>query len=256
MIPKILHQVWFGDKPPKKDYQNYTEKWRQLHPDWEYRLWNEENLRDTDCWKYITKFDKYCSRSNAARLYVIMTFGGVYADFDIEWKRNIDELLVHECFTSTEAPNLYCNAFFGSKPNTDWVVYQYNHLKDYYVIPHPWGPRLMTEASNRFASSLFAIDPCLVYPYSWNEKHKKHDNYDSSYVVHHWAYNRSEPLIDDITKFYQMFSIHGDFDEVLYQRQYPELVDFYQPYCKENNIDDKHRLFFHWHRYGKNRSNK
>jgi hypothetical protein len=42
-----------------------------------------------------------------------------------------------------------------------------------------------------------------------------------------------------------------DFNEVLYKVLYPDTVDFYQPYCKSNSIDDKHRLYFHYIFYNK-----
>jgi hypothetical protein len=55
----------------------------------------------------------------------------------------------------------------------------------------------------------------------------------------------------DILEFYKNNKIDMDFDEHFYAARYPETKDFYQPYCKHNNIDDKHRLFFHYAMYGK-----
>lgn len=52
-----------------------------------------------------------------------------------------------------------------------------------------------------------------------------------------------------IKKFYQYNSIDESFDSVSYQEQYPDTKDFYQPYCQRNNIDDKHRLYFHYMQY-------
>ena len=54
-----------------------------------------------------------------------------------------------------------------------------------------------------------------------------------------------------IEKFYQKNRVDDDFDEVFYQEQYPETKDFYQPYCQNNNIDDRHRLYYHYKMYGK-----
>ena len=55
--------------------------------------------------------------------------------------------------------------------------------------------------------------------------------------------------INSINVFYQNNNIDLNFDENFYQEQYPETIDFYQPYCKDNNIDDKHRLYYHWNLY-------
>lgn len=54
-----------------------------------------------------------------------------------------------------------------------------------------------------------------------------------------------------IEEFYKNHKIDDDFDGEFYSVEYPETKNFYQPHCKENNIDDRHRLFYHWYFYGK-----
>lgn len=49
----------------------------------------------------------------------------------------------------------------------------------------------------------------------------------------------------DIYEFYKTNTVDKNFDEVIYQKEFPETKDFYQPYCKHNNINDQHRLYFH-----------
>lgn len=58
--------------------------------------------------------------------------------------------------------------------------------------------------------------------------------------------------ISSIEEFYKIHTLDKDFDEIIYQNKYPETKDFYQPHCKDNNIDDKHRLFYHYYHYGRN----
>ncbi len=53
----------------------------------------------------------------------------------------------------------------------------------------------------------------------------------------------------NIIDFYQTHKINLNFNENLYKTIYPETEDFYQPYCKDNFIDEKHRLYFHYHLY-------
>lgn len=53
-----------------------------------------------------------------------------------------------------------------------------------------------------------------------------------------------------IETFYQTNIVDSNFDEKHYLIKYPYVKDFYQPYCRNNGIDDKHRLFYHWHFYG------
>lgn len=53
-----------------------------------------------------------------------------------------------------------------------------------------------------------------------------------------------------IEEFYKDNILDYNFDEESYLLAYPYVKDFYQPHCQQNNIDDKHRLYFHWVVYG------
>lgn len=50
-----------------------------------------------------------------------------------------------------------------------------------------------------------------------------------------------------IREFYKIHKVDPDFDEVFYAKKYPETAGFWKPFCEKFNIDDKHRLFFHWY---------
>jgi mannosyltransferase OCH1-like enzyme len=193
MIPKTLHQVWLGKKPIPKIFLKFKKKWRDLHPDWDYFFWNEEKLKSTECWNLMKKCDTYSAQSNVARIYAILNFGGVYADFDIEWKKNINNLLIHQAFAAMQKMSNYCGAFFGSESQTSWIKYQFDQLKYYVNLPTPWGPKLITKASNLFPENLFTVETKLVYPYLWNEKQdkKKYESNDN-YVIHHWSMSWAE----------------------------------------------------------------
>ena len=54
-----------------------------------------------------------------------------------------------------------------------------------------------------------------------------------------------------IEDFYIDNAIDPNFDEQFYLFQFPEIKEFYQPYCLDNGIDDKHRLYFHYSQYHK-----
>jgi hypothetical protein len=62
-----------------------------------------------------------------------------------------------------------------------------------------------------------------------------------------------EETIVDIDNFYKVYTLDENFDEKAYGKLYPETINFYQPYCYNNNIDDKHRLFYHNILYIKNK---
>ena len=54
-----------------------------------------------------------------------------------------------------------------------------------------------------------------------------------------------------IEEFYSTNKVDEDFDEVFYSKLYPETKDFYQPYCIEKTIHEKHRLYMHWALFGR-----
>lgn len=57
--------------------------------------------------------------------------------------------------------------------------------------------------------------------------------------------------IHNIVDFYKNHTADDDFDEIFYKDKYPETNNFCQPFCKNNNISDKQRLYFHWHEYNR-----
>jgi hypothetical protein len=53
-----------------------------------------------------------------------------------------------------------------------------------------------------------------------------------------------------IEDFYKSNVLDFTLDETFYQSEYPETVSFFQPYCRDNKITDKQRLYYHWFMYG------
>ena len=44
MIPKIIHYCWFGGKEMPAQLKKYIKSWKKYCPDYEIKLWNEENF--------------------------------------------------------------------------------------------------------------------------------------------------------------------------------------------------------------------
>ncbi|KAJ3332737.1 hypothetical protein HDU76_013284 [Blyttiomyces sp. JEL0837] len=97
-VPKIIHQSWKHSVVPKT-FRNWPDTWRQKNPDWEYRLWtNEDNLRlITE--KYPWFLDTFSSlkrdimRADVSRYFYMYEHGGLYADLDMECLQPINLLL-------------------------------------------------------------------------------------------------------------------------------------------------------------------
>ena len=123
-IPKKIHQIWLGPKPIPKLYKEYTKTWQALHPDWEYKLWREEDIAS---WDFASKdlFNKassYQEKADILRYEILYKHGGLYVDMDYKAFKNFDELHHLYYFYASIEPmnpgdsNIYIsNAIIGSR---------------------------------------------------------------------------------------------------------------------------------------------
>ena len=73
-FPKIIHQSW-ANESLREDYKKYSQTWKDLHPDYEYILWtDEDNLNlikeeDPSFLNDYNSYNHYIKRADAARYY-------------------------------------------------------------------------------------------------------------------------------------------------------------------------------------------
>lgn len=91
-IPRIIHQIWLGPKPVP--FTEWSQRWRDLHPDWEYRLWRDDDLT----FMHFGVADDWGARSDAARYEILKRYGGVYVDLDFRPIASLEGLLGVACF--------------------------------------------------------------------------------------------------------------------------------------------------------------
>ena len=104
MIPKIIHYCWFGRGPMPELAQKCIASWHEYMPDYQYKLWNEDNF-DLNCNAYVREaYDarKYAFVTDFVRLYALYTEGGIYMDTDVEVLKPYDDLLELSGFTGYE----------------------------------------------------------------------------------------------------------------------------------------------------------
>ncbi|MCK4895156.1 MAG: hypothetical protein KAT07_14370 [Calditrichia bacterium] len=98
MIPKIIHQSWKSKDIPD-NLHGFVETWRKFHPDWEYRLWTDDDNRELVRSNYkwlLPTYDSYSlgiQRADMARILYLHKYGGLYVDLDFECFRPFDELM-------------------------------------------------------------------------------------------------------------------------------------------------------------------
>lgn len=151
VIPRIIHQTWKShDVPPQ--LARFAARWRELHPDFEYRLWTDA---DNDAfvkrefsryYPLYRSFSREIYRADLARCLYLWRFGGVYADLDVEPLRPLHPFLsAHgDCVLGAEPeahaqkrrgkPVMACNALMASRAE------------------HPFWERMLQEIERRAAA--------------------------------------------------------------------------------------------------------
>lgn len=85
--------------------QTCISSWKMHMPDWEYRLWTEENFDIAFAPQYVREAyaaKKYAFMSDYVRLWALEREGGIYLDTDVEVLRSFDSLLGDTAFIGLE----------------------------------------------------------------------------------------------------------------------------------------------------------
>lgn len=128
MIPKVIHYCWFGRGPMPQVDLDCIESWHKNMPDWEYKLWNEDNF-DVNCNPYVKEAyeaRKFAFVSDYARLIALQNIGGVYLDTDVMVLKPLDDLLQYKAFSGFEGSKKQpvMTSIIASEPNGEWVKEQ------------------------------------------------------------------------------------------------------------------------------------
>lgn len=104
MIPRIIHYCWFGRGEMPQLVKECIASWRLFMPDYEYKLWNEDNF-DVNSVPYVKEAYEariYAFVSDYVRLWALYNEGGLYLDTDVRVFKPFDELLENKAFAGFE----------------------------------------------------------------------------------------------------------------------------------------------------------
>lgn len=175
-MPKIIHQTWKDGRLPKA-FQLLAQTWRDMLPDWEYRLWTDGMNREfvrAHYPEFLERFDAYpnnIQRSDAIRYLLLQTYGGLYADPDFECLAPKFTTLLEEAdFVAGKEPDeharrcgvsyIICNALMASVPDNPFPEHVIRRMMNH---PYGWnvrsgadiinstGPMLLTDSYDDYA---------------------------------------------------------------------------------------------------------
>ena len=99
MIPKIIHQMWVqGFDSMPSNYKEWSNKWKNMHPDWELMFWDDDLALEFIKNNYSQYLDDYIKlipvkKSDFFRLILLYHFGGVWVDTDTYPIKTLDMLI-------------------------------------------------------------------------------------------------------------------------------------------------------------------
>jgi len=201
-IPKIIHQTAPTDTSKWHEiWPKCQESWRRNFPDWEYKMWTDEDLDEFMKTKYPEHYEMYKSyhmhimRVDAARYFILKEYGGIYADMDFECLRNFEDVLPDDKVSVAESAfegEIYQNALMISPKNHplwDVVIKELVKFKNHMHPHHSTGPQVIVRADkespglvNPLPSAQFAV---VTDPYYKANKETFNRNDTSIYTVHH-----------------------------------------------------------------------
>lgn len=136
MIPKTIHYCWFGGKEMPAQLKKYIKSWKKYCPDYEIKLWNEENF-DINSNQYVKEAyenKKYAFVTDYVRLFALYNYGGIYMDTDVELVKPLDELLAHKAFSGFEGIGYVTTGILASEKENPLFKVLLNYYADKHFI--------------------------------------------------------------------------------------------------------------------------
>jgi mannosyltransferase OCH1-like enzyme len=92
MIPKVIHQIWLGDQSRRPS--KLMETWKTLNPDWEHKIWTEENMPELQCQPQFDAMAELAGKADILRYEILFNEGGFYIDADAECTKPLDDFFL------------------------------------------------------------------------------------------------------------------------------------------------------------------
>jgi mannosyltransferase OCH1-like enzyme len=202
-MTKIIHQIWLGPNPVPAWALPMIATWRQLFPDWTYKLWTDADLPALlPHMMCISAFEQHAPmgyKVDILRLEVLRLYGGLYVDIDFEALANFEPLLLSggKFVYGDDWHATPCNALLYSPAQHPFLAFYLAGIERYFQrqpkqraqVEVVTGPDALWRALNSYVWSWdshvplydgmvvvgheyhdFAVYwPAVFYPYSWRD---------------------------------------------------------------------------------------
>ena len=196
MIEKVFHQIWINELSPElpDQFKRLRDTWLLHHPDWEYRLWNLDNLDlEPRCAPLLLRCQHPAQMADLLRMEILFQHGGVYIDTDFECLRSIDGIIsdVDE-FSCSEDGKCLQIAILGAQKNSRIFGEVIEHFPDELGVRPvniETGPAFFTRVLLRsgFSNNFTVFPSHFFYPFNFHTPNRESVDLSGSYAVHHYA---------------------------------------------------------------------
>lgn len=199
IIPKVFHQIWLGSNPMPDYAVLYAQGWLQHHPGWEMKLWTDGNIPPLQNQKEFDEAEDMGRRPDILRYELLLAFGGIYLDIDMECQKNLEPLIRHaEAFVGRESDEgeFFGNAIIGCVPGHPFMQDVVQSIPesirsnaDRHTLMEAvaeTGPWFLTQVVRRHPEVRRFGSP-IFYPCHWSQWEHRHDAYPDAYAVHRWG---------------------------------------------------------------------
>lgn len=192
-MEKIIHQIWLGKNKPVK----WLNTFKKMYSDYEYILWNEDNLPSLYNQEFFDKQELGCAKSDILRYEILYRYGGVYFDADMICLKKIpDSFFEDEFFTAYESekhrPGIVNNGFMGCCPKHPVIKKMLEGLKDRDEKLPPWrrfGPGYLTETLENYNGKYKIYESKYFHPVHFLDK-RDEERLSVAYTDHQWGTTR------------------------------------------------------------------
>jgi mannosyltransferase OCH1-like enzyme len=176
-IPRVFHQIWLGADPFPEEYAAYQRTWLRQHPNWELRLWTEDNLPER--LRRPEAADRLrvpAERADILRLELIWRVGGVYVDADVECLRSIESLIEDaDFFTALTGSGIVDFYLFGAvagHPILEGGLDQIRPQTSYGFRKTKTGPRFLNTLIADHRDEILLLKPQTLKAHAIHHQHR------------------------------------------------------------------------------------
>ena len=211
---RIIHQVWFGTIPNKKEaaktydkFKIYRDSWKIKNPTWCHMEWSKKLSEQItkaffpEHWDLYKKYPYEIQRCDMVRYFCLYRYGGIYADMDYYCNKSFDDAFTHfnNDFYLVNTPNVgnsyVSNSLMYSKPghvfwrrlflememSQECPIYYSRHL----IIMYTTGPGILTRVynANKIKDRLKSLPHKVFHPHGISDNIMSLRN-DKVYAIH------------------------------------------------------------------------